>query len=118
MDNIVVDFVQNLISGSPELAEIHRQHMAEQGELLPHVLMGEITRLVIASTSDDESATWRSRLLEDLESGLLSGSKDVAELVGVSFVENLCGEIKAIEALRPGMGLALRREVKTICGGN
>jgi hypothetical protein len=116
MDNQVADFVERLISASPEVASVHRQHIADQGEILPHVLMAEITRLVIASTSCGRSAEWRTKLLQQLESGLVSGSGEVAELVAVSFVENLCGESTAIEALLPNMGNALRKELKSICG--
>jgi len=78
--------------------------------------MGEITTLVIASTARSEPAEWRAKLLQQLESGLESGNSDVAELVGVSFVENLCGENAAVEALLPTMGNALRKELKSICG--
>ena len=115
MTNAVVDFVSRLIATSSELTEVYRQHIADQGELLPHVLMGEVTRLVIANAGR-EQAVWLSKLLQQLEAGLSSGNHDIAELVGVSFVENLSGENSAIQALLPAMGSTLRREVKSICG--
>ena len=116
MRNDIAEFVGQLITTSPELSEVHRQHLVDQGELLPHVLMGEITRLVIAQAASGESADWLAKLLLRLEAGLTSGNRDIAELVAVSFVENLCGENTTIETLRPVMGAALRREVKAICG--
>lgn len=113
----VLDFIDKLVSGSAEVAAVHQEHIADQGgELIPHVLMGDITRLVVATAARDECPDWLTRLLQQLESGLLSGSSAVAELVGVSFVENLCGETEAIAMLLPRMGDALRREVRTICG--
>lgn len=115
MNNPVADFVGRLTSISRELTEVHRQHIADQGELLPHVLMGEVTRLVIASAGS-EQADWLPKLLQQLEAGLVSGDGDIAELVGVSFVENLSGENAAIQALIPAMGDALRKEVRSICG--
>ena len=115
MNNPVADFVGRLTSTSSELTEVHRQHIADQGELLPHVLMGEITRLVIASAGR-EQADWLPKLLQQLEAGLASGNGDIAELVGVSFVENLSGENAAIQTLLPLMGEALRRELRSICG--
>ena len=111
----VEEFVFQLVSTSPELIEVHRQHLSDQGELLPHVLMGEITRLVVANVGD-ERVKWLNTLLQQLEAGLIAGDDDVAELVVVSFVENLTGENAAILALIPGMGHVLRREVKSICG--
>jgi hypothetical protein len=115
MRNSVADFVARLTSASPELTEVYRQHIADQGELLPHVLMGEVTRLVVASVSH-EQADWLPALLKQLEAGLVSGDGDIAELIGVSFVENLSGENAALKNLVPAMGEALRREVRLICG--
>jgi hypothetical protein len=115
MKDSVTDFVARLTSGSPELTEVYRQHVADQGELLPHVLMGEITRFVVASVGN-EHADWLPGLLRRIEAGLLSGDGDIAELIGVSFVENLSGENAALKNLVPVMGEALRREVRSICG--
>ena len=115
MNNPVADFVTRLTSTSLELADVYREHIADQGELLPHVLMGEITRLVIANAGR-EQADWLSTFLQQLEAGLVSGNDDIAELVAVSFVENLSGENAVIQTLLPTMGEALRREVKSICG--
>ena len=111
----VDDFVTQLTSTSPVLSEIHRQHILEQGELLPHVLMGEIARVVVANVGG-APAEWLDTLMRQLEAGLVSGKDAVAELVAVSFVENLTGENTAIQALIPQMGVALREEVKSICG--
>lgn len=117
MDQDVLDFVDKLVNGSPELAAVHREHLADQdGELLPHVLLGSISRLVVACALRDECPGWLTLLVRQLEAGLSSGSEEVAELVGVSFVENLCGETEALAMLLPRMGQAMRQEVKAICG--
>ena len=115
MSDHVADFVSRLASTSTELADTYREHLADQGELLPHVLMGAITRVAIASAGS-EQAHWLTELLEQLEAGLASGDDDIVELIGVSFVENLSGENAAIQRLIPFMGEALRKEVKSICG--
>lgn len=115
MDQDVLGFMDNLVSESAELASLYREHLVDQGEMLPHVLMGDIARLVVSTGARGESPIWHGLLFRQLELGLLSGSSRVAELVGVSFVENLCGETDAIAALLPQMDNALRKEVKTIC---
>jgi hypothetical protein len=115
MNNHVADFVRRLASMSPVLTDVYRQHLADQGDLLPHVLMGDITRAAIAG-ANDRKANWLPTLLEQLEAGLASGDDDIVELIGVSFVENLSGESSAIRALIPSMGEALRKEVRSICG--
>lgn len=115
MSELVTTFVERLTSASPQLTAVREQHVEDHGELLPHVLMGDITRFVIAR-SGDESAEWVTDLLQHMESGLVSGNRDIAELVSVSFVENLSGETAVIAALLPEMGDALRKEVKATCG--
>ena len=114
----VFGFVEDVASASAEIGSLFREHIADQGELLPHVLMGDICRLVVATAVVAGSCpVWLTRLLQQLDSGLASGVDEVAELIGVSFVENLCDENHVIDVLRPWMGEALRREVKAICGG-
>jgi len=55
-------------------------------------------------------------LLDCLESGLTTGSEEVKELIVVSFVENLIGESKAVQSLKPLMGSNLQKQVEAICG--
>ena len=43
-------FVEHLLSKFPDLQPIDDSHMADNGELLPHVFMGSVTRFVVAST--------------------------------------------------------------------
>ena len=116
MEQELRSFVDNLVGSSSEIAALYREHMTDQGELLPHVFMGDITRLVVANASPKGCPDWIVRLLQQLKSVLMSECGEVAGLVGVSFVENLCGETRAIEALRPKMGVALRNELREICG--
>jgi hypothetical protein len=115
MSNPVTDFMFRLTSMSYELAEVYQQHIADQDELLPHVLMGEITRLVISKVRREQTE-WLPKFLQQLELGLSSDNNDIKELIGVSFVENLCGEDEVIQTLLPTMEAALRREIQLICG--
>jgi len=115
MSDPVTDFIIRLTSISSALTAVYRQHMADQGDLLPHVLMGEVTRLVTVNIGS-ELPNWLPEFLQQLEDGLVSRDSDIANLIAVSFVENLLGEDATIDALLPLMGEALRKEVKTICG--
>lgn len=116
MSSQVAEFVRRLVSTSPELVEVYQQHIADQGEILPHVLMGDITRVVVAASTGSTQANWLHDFLQQLEAGMVSGDTDIAELVGVSFVENLSGQNAALRSLVPSMGEMLRKEVKSICG--
>ena len=66
--------------------------MADYGELLPHVLFGDIARYAaeLAHRQDDETL---DRLLHDLDEALAAAGRDdeVDNLVWVSFVENAQG---------------------------
>jgi hypothetical protein len=110
------DFVSRLVTAVPKLAPVYQQHFADNDELLPHVFMGDVTRFAIANAEHEDSAGSLSALLALLESELNSSDSEVAELIGVSFVENLCGEDDAIQLLLPRMGEALRQEMRRICG--
>lgn len=116
MSQDIVDFAGELAAASPEVAALYEEHLAYYGQLLPHVLMGDVTRAVVAVADDGRCPEWLIHLLGQLEDALMTRSQGVAVLVGVSFIENLCGEQKALATLRPRMGLALRRELKSICG--
>lgn len=111
-----VAFVDHLVAKVPELAEAYRLHLADFDVLLPHVFMGEVARFVVTHATSAPEGNPVSRILGCLEQGLQSGDKQVAELIGVSFVENLSSEKATLEGLLPRLGEALRREVKSICG--
>jgi hypothetical protein len=110
------DFIERLLMALPELKAIYIQHIADYDVVLPHVFMGEVTRSVATADNRVTQHDIVVRLLNFLEAELRSGDKEVSELVGVSFVENLIGEQVALSLLLPLMGPNLRREVKAICG--
>jgi hypothetical protein len=79
--------VEWLVGRHRALAPVLEQHLADNDELLPHVLFGDVTRyaLALARVGDKESL---HRLLSDLDSALDEADDQVANLVWVSFVEN------------------------------
>jgi len=79
-------FVRAVVADAPELTPILDEHLEDNyQELLPHVLLGDITRWLEAAAGTASAA----RVLGDLDDGLRNGSDDVRELVIVSFLENL-----------------------------
>jgi|GEM_PF-858589 len=78
-------FIASLIVAVPELASAVRQHVVDCDVVLPHVFMGDVTRWATAAPEDAP----RTRLFAAFEQALDSGSDDVAELLNVSFLENL-----------------------------
>src|SRR5262245_36530767 len=108
-------FVNGLLEQVTSLKTIYDKHIRDNDELLPHVLMGAVTRFAIAESSKPQSRELVT-LLRYLEDGLQKGSEEITELIVVSFVENLVGEKIATESLKPLMGPLLRSEVAQICG--
>jgi len=85
-------FVEWLAGRYPAVEELRREHIADNDELLPHVLFGDVTRYAadLARGGGDDAVL--DHLLSDLDSALGSGQDDeVANLIWVSFVENAQG---------------------------
>jgi hypothetical protein len=89
------EFVSWLIARHPGLAPILKEHLTDNdGELLAHVLFGDITRYAVdlarRAAEEPEADARLLRLLEDLDPAILPEGEDdpVDNLVWVSFVEN------------------------------
>ena len=111
-----VSFIENLIRVLPQLKPIYDEHLADNDTLLPHVLMGDLTRFVIVEVEKHKRREVLEPILGCLEEGLENGAEEVKELIAASFVENLMGETVTLEQLKPLMGENLKRAVQTICG--
>jgi hypothetical protein len=84
---------------------------SDEGEVLPHVIFGDLTRFVLSARArgDDELV---ARSLSFLEEAIRDGDGMVVNLVQVSFVENVgpfVGEAAAFVAEWPS---ALRHEAE------
>jgi len=95
------DLLDELANTEPALARFRDEHIAIYGELLPHVLFGDVTRWVVAQAP-------AAHVLQVLERHLATGDADVNNLIGASFLENLEREDTVVrQALGPGLRLAL-----------
>lgn len=104
-------FMMRLLADVPELRSTYEEHLSQNGELLPHVFMADVTRFALAATGKSKEEAALKRLLQCLEDGLNSGQKEVHELILASFVENLAGEdSRAVSRLKALMGPRLRWE--------
>ena len=110
------DFVADLIRLVPELEPAYREHVVFNEDLLPHLFIGDVARFAIERASERNNEPMLARLLGCLEERLANGPEEVRELIVVSFVENLQGEVPTILALAPAMGPLLKQEVNVICG--
>lgn len=82
------EFASRLTSAVPESSTTLREHLAEEtGELLLHVLMGDLLRLALGWFEQGETDAL-ARLLDVLDTALREGDEYVRNAVAVSFVED------------------------------
>ena len=112
--NDPVPFIDALLVRVPELLDAFHEHIADNETLLPHVFMGDVTRFALSEAERPNSEVLRI-LLAHIEEGLNSVNDQVADVILLSFVENLIGEEKGIEVMKPLMGPSLSAAVKRIC---
>jgi hypothetical protein len=83
-------FVEWLVGRHSDLAPILDEHLRDNGELLPHVFFGDVTRY--ASDLARRGDTGRlDHLLTDLDQALTSAEDEADNLIWASFVENAQG---------------------------
>jgi len=80
--------VNSLVDSVPDLLPVLREHLEDNnGELLPHVCFGEVTRWAVKQ--DELGAASVDALLATLELDYANGDDAVRELIVVSFLKNL-----------------------------
>ncbi len=81
--------VPALIEAAPELQTVLGEHLEDMGgEVLPHLLFGDLTRFV-AEAHGQGSDEVVHRILDFLETAIQHGDGYVRNLVAVSFIENI-----------------------------
>jgi len=117
MSEATIDFIDHLVSQVPTLESALREHVSDNfGEVLPHVFLGDITRYAVAEFIRGEKGVERpvsqelEALLTALEAGIAAGD-EIAELVCVSFLENLPRPGEPGGGIRDLLGPGLRSEL-------
>lgn len=96
--------MRHLVEELPELRPTLDEHLEDmEGELLPHVLFGDITRWAVAQELRSFAL---ARLLGILDEAYAAGPVEVVNLVTVSFVENLPEESPVWHRLSPRLAAA------------
>jgi hypothetical protein len=111
-------FVRALLDRVPLLRPIYEEHVRYYDEPIPHVLMGDVTRVAVdlhddALTGNRVADEGLSELLAALEIGMAS-REEVQEMITVSFLENLDREDFALEDLRQRLGPTLRHQLERL----
>jgi hypothetical protein len=100
----------------PATREILTDHIACNGELLPHLLMADLRQFLVYLLAADDRRTI-SDFLSEIERLASSDDAGVRDVVDMSFVEGLVlgdpRERSAIEAIRPLIGPATALSLET-----
>jgi hypothetical protein len=81
--------------------------MQANDEMLPHVLMGDVTRCAIMKSRKLADRFQLRKLLRFFEDGLGHGGENVRNLIDASFAENLHGEDQALATIKSLSGTLL-----------
>jgi hypothetical protein len=94
------------------------EHLADNfGEVLPHVLMGEVTGELVRVSLEAPHVCDLQEILDVLEEEYQAGDTDVRELLSVSFLENLPRAPQPGHGLSRRLGPGLAGELTRMAGG-
>jgi hypothetical protein len=97
------DLLRDLQAAHPAIAALVATHLADHDEVLPHLLMADITRWLVARGP-------QPAVLAILDRHFSEGDEHVQDVIALSFLENLLGEDTVVRwALGPRLAAAFRR---------
>lgn len=109
-----VTFIGRLCCRFPEFIPLLQEHRNTYGVLLPHVLMGDITRWVIQRFHADASDVTLRDVLDFIEEAFDGANAEVRELIAASFLENLPRPGQSDAGVRALLGPALVQQLRQI----
>jgi len=103
-------------NATPATRSILEHHVADNDEVLPHVLMADLRRYLVDLTSANDPGAV-ANFLHEIERLASSTDPDIRNVVDVSFVEDLVlgngDELTAVEAIRAHLGPATTASLTT-----
>lgn len=100
--------VHDLVRARPELRLLLDEHLEDNdGELLPHVFFGDVTRWLVGNAGDKPEAV--RVVLDLLESAWSAQEESVHEVIALSFLDDLGPDEAAALQLGPRLEAAAAR---------
>lgn len=116
MSQANLEYVMLLVANFPYLEPLLQDHVEDFGEVIPHVFFGDLTRYAVTAFIQGDDMEQLKDLLAELERAFHAGNDEVANLIAVSFVENLPSPGEQGEDIRELLGPGLRAELENIQG--
>lgn len=108
-----VAFVGCLVCRLPNLMPLLQEHLDDYETLLPHVLLGDVTRWVVERARPSVGPEVET-LLAFFETSFVEMGEHERELISVSFLENLPPRGEAGSELRDQLGPNLTQQLRQI----
>ena len=112
MSEATIAVIDRLVEACAALKPLFDEHLEDNfGEVLPHLLLGDMTRQLVGQTAGPGAFRDTEAALRQLEDEFASGTDEVKELIAVSFLENLPERPEPGLDLRLALGPSLKREL-------
>lgn len=100
----IPELIAALLRAEPALKAVLREHLADNGELLSHLYIADVTRWLVANGPG-------APVLAVLETALVDGDAEVRDIILASFIENIEQDEPSYQPLRSALGPSLRKAV-------
>lgn len=114
LDPDITAFIDRLCNDFPAIVRIRSKHLRDNGELLPHLFLGDVARHAI-SLFDTKTKSAEQELLMlsgFMEREFVAGTRPVRDLIALGFLENLAGPPEPHWHVRTVLGPELRRAIE------
>ena len=88
---VTAQLFERIVHVAPEFAPLVAEHVRENDDLLPHLLMADLLRFValLLERADEPATRQLHGILDHLESELANNIEETRDLIAVSFLEHL-----------------------------
>lgn len=85
------EMFSSLARSYPAFAKDLEGHISEYGEIIPHVLAGDLSAFIVQIVRDDGISA-AVQIIEEISDFGVKGDEDLRNVIAVSIVENLIGQ--------------------------
>lgn len=104
-------FVRMLARLDPSFEDLLQEHMEDNGELLPHVFLGDFGRLLLTLADASRDLTPKLEAVAAILEEGMSGDESVQEMIAVSFLESLDATSPGFPRLQRILGKRTRAQL-------
>jgi hypothetical protein len=104
--------IEWLVERCESLRPLLQDHVAANDELLPYVLLADVTLWLVNQYEPDPAGGNVACVLRELEAAFVRGSQSDGELIATAFVDSIPSEGEPADGMRTAIGPALREDLE------